>query len=336
MKLSGEVHSTISGLSEGILWDFKEQKVSDDLLKHFDFDQRLIPNIVPTFSEQGQLSATAAKELDLPAGIPICYRAGDQPNNAFSLNVLNAGEIAATAGTSGVVYGVSNETKYDPESRVNTFAHVNYTKQKNSLGILLCINGSGILYSWAKRNFGHLEYERMNSLAAQAPIGANGLKVFPFGNGAERMLQDRNIGSHFDNINFNIHSNAHLFRGMLEGIVYSLKYGLEVMQEMGMEPNVIRAGPANLFLSDIFREALASVANVSIELYNTDGAQGAARGAGVGMGHFTFDNAFTGLEKIGEVTPNKYLKSQYRYTYNKWKQSLEQKLQNIISHTEDE
>ncbi|MEO1518185.1 MAG: FGGY family carbohydrate kinase [Bacteroidota bacterium] len=335
MKLSGEVQTTISGLSEAILWDFKEQKVAEQVLDYFEFKPSIIPDIVPTFSEQGQLKESSAKELDLPAGIPICYRAGDQPNNAFSLNVLKAGEIAATAGTSGVVYGVGNETRYDPESRVNTFAHVNHSLEHNSLGTLLCINGSGILYSWAKRNLGSIDYEKMNALAAQAPIGASGIRVLPFGNGAERILQDRNIGSHFSNINFNTHSNAHLFRGMLEGIVYSLKYGLEIMQGVGVQPQVIRAGHANLFLSEIFREALASIAKVSIELYNTDGAQGAARGAGVGAGYYTLDNAFVGLEKIGEVEPNKFLKAQYRYAYNKWKQLLDWKIQAMANEEEE-
>ena len=77
-----------------------------------------------------------AKELGLKEGTPITYRAGDQPNNALSLNVFNPGEIASTAGTSGVVYGVNGEVNYDPQSRVNTFAHVNHTIDQTRLGVL--------------------------------------------------------------------------------------------------------------------------------------------------------------------------------------------------------
>jgi xylulokinase len=325
MKLTGEICSTISGLSEGIFWDFKNRKTADFLMDYYGFSADLLPELKPTFSEQGKVSKEAAEELGLSAGISVAYRAGDQPNNAFSLNVLEPGEIAATAGTSGVVYGVSDEVKYDPMSRVNTFAHVNYTGEKIRLGVLLCINGTGILNSWIKRNagFSQVDYPAMNDAAAKVPVGSDGLVILPFGNGAERMLGNADTGSYFGQIDFNRHSNAHIARAAQEGIVFSFNYGMEIMKQIGIKPSVIRAGNANMFLSPIFRETLAGISGATIELYNTDGSQGAAKGAGLGAGIYkTSKEAFSGLKKLSTIEPDKSRTSAYADAYSKWSTML--------------
>lgn len=321
MKLTGEVCSTVSGLSEGIFWDFQNNKLAGFLLNQYGFSADLIPEVKPTFSEQGRVTAGAARELGLAEGTPVAYRAGDQPNNAFSLNVLNPGEIAATAGTSGVVYGVSDVVKYDPQSRVNTFAHVNHTDKQTRLGVLLCINGTGILNSWIKRNAGFADggYEAMNEAASQVAIGSDGLSILPFGNGAERMLGNANLGSAFSNINFNIHTNKHLARAAQEGIVFAFHYGMEIMKQTGIQPSVIRAGNANMFLSEIFRDTLAGITGATIELYDTDGAQGAAKGAGVGTGFYkSFEEAFSGLKKLKTIQPDNSKRAAYQEAYKMW------------------
>lgn len=325
MKLSGEIQTTVSGLSEGIMWDFKENSLAGILFKNYGFSSEIIPEIVPTFAVQSQVSASAARELGLSSKTTISYRAGDQPNNALSLNVLNPGEIATTAGTSGVVYGVSDEIKYDPQSRVNTFAHVNYTKENPRLGVLLCINGTGILNAWLKRMVGeNLSYEEMNKLASQIAIGSNGVSILPFGNGAERVLNNKNIGSVLSGINFNIHQKGHLLRAAQEGIVFSFNYGMEIMQNIGINAKIIRAGKANMFLSPIFRDTLAGITGATIELYNTDGSVGAARGAGVGSGYYkSFNEAFSNLKKLETIVPDNSKSAEYQDAYNNWKTGLE-------------
>ena len=323
MKLSGEICTTVSGLSEGMLWDFAEDAPAQMLLDHYGIDRSLIADIKPTFSEQGRVSAAAATELGLAEGTPITYRAGDQPNNALSLNVFNPGEIASTAGTSGVVYGVLGDVNYDPKSRVNTFAHVNHTSEQARLGVLLCINGTGILNSWMKRNVAPegISYADMNALAAQAPIGSAGVSVMPFGNGAERMLENKEVGSSIHGVNFNVHNKSHLLRAAQEGIVFSFKYGIEVMEQMGMNVNKIHAGHANMFLSPIFRETLAGVTGAVIDLYDTDGSVGAAKGAGIGAGIYKDNNeAFATLEKLAVIEPADT--AEYTDAYETWKSRL--------------
>lgn len=322
LRMSGTPQTTVSGLSEGIFWDFAEQKVSQKLLDLYGFDSSLIPQIVDTFSPQSQLSASAAAELGLKAGIPIAYRAGDQPNNAFSLNVLNPGEVATTAGTSGVVYGINAQATSDPLSRVNTFAHVNSTPEEQRNGVLLCVNGTGILNSWVRRFAGGISYDEMNQQAAQTPVGAEGLTFLPFGNGAERVLENRLLGGQLQGINFNTHTPAHVFRAAQEGIVFALQYGLQVMKEMGVQTHTVRAGHANLFLSPLFREAFANTTGATIELYDTDGAQGAARAAGIGTGVFDFKSAFNGLTQIATVEPLADLQEKYANTYAIWEEAL--------------
>ena len=296
MRLSGTVNTTVSGLSEGMFWDFKN-------------------------------NAEAAAELGLQAGTPITYRGGDQPNNALSLNVLNPGEIAATAGTSGVVYGVLGDVNYDPKSRVNTFAHVNHAADQTRLGVLLCINGTGILNAWTHRNITpEIGYAEMNDLAAQSPIGSEGVTVIPFGNGAERVLENKEIGCSINGVNFNKHSKAHLVRAAQEGIVFSFCYGMEIMQQMGMDVKKIHAGKANMFLSPLFRDTLAGVSGATIELYDTDGSVGAAKGAGIGAGIYAnADEAFASLEKLQVIEPKQADRAAYAEAYARWKEVLASK-----------
>ena len=325
MRLTGTTCTTVSGLSEGMMWNFKENEVADFLLDYYGFSKSIIPEIRPTFSEQGRLSLATAKELGLEAGIPVTYRAGDQPNNALSLNVFEPGEIAATAGTSGVVYGVNGSVNFDPQSRVNTFAHVNHTNKQTRLGVLLCINGTGILNAWTRRNImlEGLSYGDMNKIAQSIPVGCDGVSVLPFGNGAERVLGNRNVGCSIHGFSFNIHNRNHLARAVQEGIVFSFKYGMDVMVEMGMEISKIHAGNANMFLNPVFRETLAGITGATIELYDTDGSVGAAKGAGMGAGVYKDHNeAFSTLEKLNVIEPDKKLIPQYEEAYARWKRIL--------------
>ncbi len=322
-RMTGDACTTVGGLSEGMFWDFKENRPASFLMDWFGFDEGILPTIVPTFSEQGRLSASAAAELGLEKGIPVTYRAGDQPNNALSLNVFNPGDIAATAGTSGVVYGVSGKVDYDPGSRVNTFAHVNHSKDDPRLGILLCINGTGIANAWVRRNFvpQGVMYDEMNRMAAEIPIGSEGVGVLPFGNGAERMLGNRETGCTMFGLNFNIHTWKHLVRAVQEGIVFSFKYGIDIMEGMGTRVGIIHAGLANMFLSPIFRETLAGVTGSTIELFDTDGAAGAARGAGIGAGIYKDNNeAFASLKRLAVVEPKDG--QRYAEAYGLWKTEL--------------
>ena len=326
MRLTGEICTTVSGLSEGMFWDFKSNDVAQFLLDYYGFDRSLIADIRPTFSEQGRMTAVAAAELGLKEGIPVTYRAGDQPNNALSLNVFNPGEIASTAGTSGVVYGVNGAVNYDTQSRVNTFAHVNHTADQTRLGVLLCINGTGILNSWIKRMVmpEGISYAQMNDWAAQAPIGADGISVLPFGNGAERMLRNREAGCSIQGVNFNLHTRSHIIRAAQEGIVFSFKYGMDIMKDMGMNVQKIHAGHANMFLSPIFRETLAGVTGAVIELYDTDGSVGAAKGAGMGVGIYKdHHEAFATLEKLAVVEPDLVHKAAYEDAYQRWLECMQ-------------
>ena len=325
MRLTGTTCTTVSGLSEGMMWNFKENEVADFLLDYYGFSKSLIPEIRSTFSEQGRISIAAAKELGIEAGTPVTYRAGDQPNNALSLNVFEPGEIAATAGTSGVVYGVNGAVNFDPQSRVNTFAHVNHTNKQTRLGVLLCINGTGILNAWTRRNImlEGLSYGDMNKIAQSIPVGSDGVSVLPFGNGAERVLGNRNVGCSIHGFNFNIHNRNHLARAVQEGIVFSFKYGMDVMVEMGMEISKIHAGNANMFLNPVFRETLAGITGATIELYDTDGSVGAAKGAGMSAGVYkNHTEAFSTLEKINVIEPDKKLVPQYEEAYARWKRIL--------------
>ena len=322
LLLTGEMTTTVSGLSEGILWDFRENSIASRLIQYYGIDPAMPCNLVPTFGLQGQLRNEAARELGLQPGTPVTYRSGDQPNNALSLGVMNPGQVAATAGTSGVVYGILDKINYDPKSRVNTFAHVNHTAADPRLGVLLCINGTGCLNSWMHHNVAsELSYSQMNDAAMQTPIDADGLVVLPFGNGSERMLENRNPGCSIHGLNFNHHTQTHILRAEQEGIAFAFAYGMEIMAEMGMEIKTIRAGQANLFLSPLFRQAIADTTGASIELCNTDGAAGAARGAGIGAGIYrNTEEAMQTLRIVGTIRPQQ--PEAYREAYAHWKHYL--------------
>jgi xylulokinase len=325
LRLTGELKTSFTGLSEGIFWDFSLNKVSEELMRYYGFNSDLLPEPAPSFSVSGRLLNSVANELGLPDGIPVSYRAGDQPNNALSLNVLNPGEVAATAGTSGVIYGVTDKKKYDPLSRVNSFLHVNHSSTHTRLGVLLCINGTGILNSWLKRNSGNcFSYNEMNAMAGKIAPGSDGLSILPFGNGSERMLGNKETGASISGLNFNIHNNAHLFRAGQEGIAFSFRYGLDIMKEVGIDPQIIRAGEANMFLSRVFRDVLSTITGTTIHLYNTDGSIGSARGAGIGCGYYKSEKeAFNGLVSVGITEPDRSRSEEYHEIYVKWKNQLE-------------
>ncbi|MCQ2166718.1 MAG: carbohydrate kinase [Bacteroidales bacterium] len=325
-KLSDEVATTRTGLSEGIFWDFKENERADFVADYYGIEKEKFPDIVPAIGIQCRTSAEIESLLGIPKGTPVSYRAGDQPNNAFSLGVLNPGEIAATGGTSGVVYGVTDVPKADSASRVNTFLHVNDTNSAHRFGVLLCINGTGILNSWVHHKITpDLDYATMNDVAAKAPAGSDGLRVMPFGNGAERVLENRNVGARFSGLDLVRHSTEHILRATQEGIAFSFRYGIDIMRNLGLDPKLIRAGKANLFLSPLFRSTLATLCDANIELLNTDGSLGAARGAALGAGFYSDEKeAFATLATLETVVPATSWKEPLEQAYSAWKKELEQ------------
>ena len=322
MQLTGEITTSIAALSEGIFWNFKNNCISKELLNYFGFEQRIFPEVQDVFSNHGALSASIANTLFLKAGIPISYKAGDQPNNALSLNVLEPGEVAATAGTSGVIYGVGNTLSYNIQSRVNSFAHVNHTSAANRIGMLLCINGTGILNSWVKKYIGaSTNYATMNEMAASIPAGSNGLTILPFGNGAERIFNNKIIGAQILGLDLNKHTAAHIYRAAQEGIAFAFRYGLDIMRENKLAPSVIKAGQANLFLSPVFTHAFVNATGVPVALYNVEGSVGAALGAGIGAGIYKeIKEAFADTKPIEQIEPTETEK--YNLLYENWKNNL--------------
>ncbi len=326
-RVTGRAATTVSGLSEGIFWDFAEGRVADFLLRHYEAEENLLPEIVPTFGDQGRLTVEAARALGLAPGTPVTFRAGDQPANALALNALEPGEIAATAGTSGVVYGVTDVVRADPRSRVGSFAHVNHAKDRVRLGVLLCINGTGSANRWLRQSIGKKGYPELNRSASTVSVGAEGLSFYPFGNGAERMLENADPGAALRGLRFNTHGDGHLARAVQEGIAFSFRYGMEILEEIGIRPTLLRAGSGNLFLSPVFREALAGVTGLPIQLYKTDGAEGAARGAALGAEFYRSPSeAFRGLALEAEVEPDSGPARKYREAYEIWAEGLRESL----------
>ena len=326
MKLTGEISTSISALSEGIYWDFKKNELSKDVFEYYGFDTSIIPEIKNVFAAHGEITDAVAEKLSLQKNVSVTYKAGDQPNNALSLNVLEPGEVAATAGTSGVIYGVSDQLEYDKQSRVNTFAHVNYSREEARLGILLCINGTGILNRWVKNIAGNNKsYAEINEAASQINPGSDGISILPFGNGAERMLNNKMVNSFFNNIDFNKHTAAHLYRATQEGIAFAFRYGFDILKENGMSPIVIRAGKANLFLSEVFRECFVNTLQVPVELYNCDGSVGAAIGSGIGANIYrNAKEAFQLFKPQELIEPN--MKNKYDEFYHQWLTQLNKQI----------
>lgn len=325
LKMTDEAKTTISGLSEGMMWDFKENKLASFLLAHYGINESLIPEIVDTVADQGHLTSEAAEFLGLAIGTPVAYRAGDQPNNAMSLNVLKPGEIAATGGTSGVVYGVVNKPVVDKSTRVNPFAHVNYTQNDPNIGVLLCVNGAGIQYSWMKQMLAreNTSYEDIERMISSVEVNSDGLRIIPFGNGAERILKNQDVGAHVINLQFNRHGKAHFYRAALEGIAYSFIYGIDIMKEMGIDVDVIKVGNDNLFQSEVFSSTIANLLGCEIEMLDTTGAVGAAKAAGVGAGFYqSLEEAFQKVTPV-KVYECNHTNGVYQSGYESWKRDLE-------------
>ena len=322
-KLSGEISTTVNGLSEGMFWDFKDDKTADWLLDHYGIENDLVPNLVDNFSNQCYISSEGSKQTGLKKGIPIKYRAGDQPNNAMALNILNTGEVAATGGTSGVLYALTESLESNESLRLNNFAHVNYSNKNKLIGKLLCINGAGIQYKWIKNITNAKNYSQMNLLASKVKIGSDGLLLYPFGNGSERMFNNNEIGSCFKNLNLNLHSNSHLYRATLEGIAFSFMYGMEILIQDNFSPSLVRAGNDNLFQSDLFSQTISTLIDKEIEIFDSTGAYGAARAVGCEPNDFkSYSKKITKNDYVKSFEPQKQ-KGLYLDAYKSWKQNLE-------------
>jgi len=323
MKLTGQITTTSSALSEAILWDFKKDSISQEVMRNFGFEDSLIPKVEKLFSSHGKILPELAQRLGLNENVEVTYKAGDQPNNALSLNVLQPGEVAANAGTSGVIYAVTDKLLSDKFSRVNSFVHVNHTNHEKRVGVLLCINGAAIMNSWVRKVCGeNFSYKEMDQMAASIPAGSDGLFILPFGNGAERMLQNKIVGAHITNIDLNKHTKAHIYRAVQEGIAFAFRYGLDIMRENDLHPKIIRAGKANLFLSDVFIQSFVNATGVTVELYENDGSAGAALGAGIGAGIYkSYSDAYTQFKPLGKFEPTNV--ELYDRLYMEWKKLLE-------------
>ena len=321
-KLTGEINSTVTGLSEGMFWDFKENRVADWLLNHYQIDSSMTPNIVDNFKDQGYVTKLATEETGLPTGIPVKYRAGDQPNNAVALNVLNVGEVAATGGTSGVLYALTDQLKSKESLRINNFAHVNYSEFNKIVGKLLCINGAGIQYKWIKNLIRSGSYTEMNEKASNVEIGSNNLLTYPFGNGAERIFENKNIGTQISNLNLNIHNSDHICRSSLEGIAFSFVYGMEILMNDNFETKLVRSGNDNLFRSEIFSNTISTLLDKEIEIHDVTGAYGAARVVSLDENNFeSFSKNISNNDYIKSYVPSKN-KQQYQDSYKIWKLNL--------------
>jgi len=298
-KMTGKIQTTISGLSEGVFWDFKRNDISEVLLEDLNIDRELLPDIVENFTTQGRLTEEAANQLGLTVGIPITYRAGDQPNNALSLNVLKPGQVAATGGTSGVVYALTDKARADEKSRINA-------------------------YRWIKEQFGAESYSAMEQQAERIPVGSEGLRILPFGNGAERLLENLETGAQINNLQLNIHKAGHFYRAGLESIAFAFAYGLEMMMPLMGETDTIRAGNDNLFQSDVFSTTLATILDVEIEIIETTGSLGAAVASGINEGSVrNLEGKLSNLNKLKSYVPAVDQKP-YLEAYELWRTDLKQ------------
>ncbi len=283
-RLTGELSTTAGNLSEGCFWDFKGHRLSPKILEALGLSIDHFPAILQCMDNHG----VTRGQIDingLPDEIPVCYKAGDQPNNAYALGVTEPGQVAGTGGTSGVIYAVTDKLVADPSQAVNSFAHFNHSSKTSRIGILLCINSVGILYAWMRRMLGDLSYGHMEELASRAPVGSDGLAIIPFGNGAERMLGNQPSSASIHGIQLNRHDQSHLIRAALEGLAFSYAHGIEKMRALGVEIHHFRVGNDNLFQSEIFAQSLADLSQCEIEVIECSGAVGAARGGAHGGGH---------------------------------------------------
>ena len=320
-KLSGKINTTKSGLSEGIFWDYKKDKISTELLNYYGIKESIFPEIVPSFGYQCCVDEKGANDTGLTPNTPINYRAGDQPNNALSLNVLTPGQIAATAGTSGVIYAVSSNILTSESERINNFIHVS-NDDNLIIGKLLCINGAGIQYSKLKNDLNIESYDEMNEMSNIPPVGSSNLIYLPFGNGSERMLNNKNIGSKLINFDQNVHEDSFVIRSTLEGIAFAFVYGMQILIKDGVKPVNIRAGNDNLFRSNVFGETIATLLNLNIEIYETTGAIGASRAVDLHLGDFDkFGNNIIENDFLKNYYPQKN-KFDYLNAYNLWLKEL--------------
>lgn len=323
-RLTGEFATEVSDASGTLLLDVAGRAWSQELLDKLAIDRALLPAVYESEDVTGKLSPQIAREMGLPAGIPVVGGGGDQAAGAVGNGIVKRGVISATMGTSGVVFAHSDAVEIDPAGRVHTFCHAVRGKW-HVMGVVLSAGGS---LQWFRNTLAENEvalakkkktdpYEIITAQAAEAPPGSEGLFFLPYLTGERTPHADPFARGSWIGLSLR-HKRAHIVRSVMEGATYAMRDSLEIIKGMNIPVQEIRLSGGGA-RSKFWRQLQADVyGHKSVTINAEEGpAYGAALLAAAGTGAYrdVVEACSATVRVVSRTNPNSKAKHIYDAMY---------------------
>ncbi len=322
--LTGEFAGDVSDASGTALFDVVHRRWAEPLIEKLGIDRSVLPRVVESSELTGVISEEAASKTGLAAGTPVVGGAGDQAASAVGNGIVDSGLVSCTIGTSGVVFSHLDEAGFDPRGRVHTFCHAVPGKW-HVMGVT---QGAGLSLQWFRNQLGadavHEagekgidSYDVLMEEAATAPVASEGLFWLPYLMGERTPHLDALARGGWVGLTAK-HTRAHLIRSVIEGVSYSLKDCLEIVESLGVDVKVVRASGGGA-RSPFWRSVLAGVFDRPIATLETQegSAYGAALLGMVGNGHFgsVTEACRATISESDRLEPDKGMAAVYQNSY---------------------
>jgi xylulokinase len=332
-RLSGEFMTDASDASGTLLLDVRRRQWSGQILAALEIPSAWLPRVLESPEIGGTVTPSIAEDLGLPANLPLAAGAGDNAAAAIGTGIVSSGLISSSIGSSGVLFAHSEQLAIDPSGRLHAFCHsVPYTYHLMAVTL-----AAGASLRWWRDVLGQqMTYDEMAELAASAPAGCDGVVFIPYLSGERTPHLDPMARGAFVGLRAH-HTRAHLTRAVMEGVVYSLRDGLQIMRELGLDIRVARAtgGGARSLL---WRQLQADIFNLPIQRMQADEgpAYGAALLAGVAAGLFRDVPEAASVVRLAQdvTTPDPERARQYQERYEIFRRlypALHQRTQSLVT-----
>ncbi len=289
-RLTGRYATDVSDASGTLFLDVRTRTWSSDVLDALEIAPGWLPRVMEGPERSGEITEGVGAEVGLATGLPVAAGGGDNAAAAIGTGVTRPGLLSSSIGTSGVLFAHADDVAIDPSGRVHAFAH-SVPGKYCLLAVTLSAGGS---LRWWRDQTG-LGYDELVSEASGVRPGSEGLLFLPYLTGERTPHLDPAASGAFVGLTAR-HTRAHLTRAVMEGVLFSLRAGVEVMRELDVRPTEVRAigGGAS---SVLWRQLQADVYGVPIHRMAVE--EGAAYGAAL-LGHVTA-GTFADVEAASEV-----------------------------------
>lgn len=262
-RMCGRAVTDYSDAAGSLAFDNVHMTWSEPVIAALGLRREMFPECLPSTEVVGHVTAEAARDMGLCEHTLVVNGGSDQCMQSIGNAVIEDGVFASNIGTSSLITTAARDPLYDPLLRTNTFAHA----LPGCWSVMAaCLNGGSVLKWLTQKIFQGARYEEINRMVEQRPCGSNGLFFLPYMAGERTPHMNPHARGIYFGLNLD-HGRADMARALMEGIVFGLKDGLNVLEEIGIPcKRIVAAGggarsdvwlqiQADIFEKDVYRSA---------------------------------------------------------------------------------